>query len=473
VPVRTLGELAGGVVAIHGQADQYRLLRPGVQRDALDAYGGSDLRRRQRRYAETYQRWSAAAGQLKRLRASVAERAADAARLGEQLAAFDVVAPQPAETTEIAAEIDRLAHADALRRAADDAREALAGSENEDGGASSLLLRARRALDAERVHDGRLGALADRIAETALLVDEAATELASYATSIQTDPRRLQAARERQAALSALTRRHGPDLLGWATGARSRLAELDADDGRVEYLATEAAGQLGELAAAAADLSAGRSAAADRLGAQLAAELTELAMPSATTAIRVRQREQPNGLPVVDGRRVAFGPHGIDEVEMLLASGPGTQLRPLARAASGGELSRVMLALEVVLAGTDRVPTLVFDEVDAGVGGQAAAQVGQRLARLGEHAQVIAVSHLPQIAAFADRQLVVRRSDTSAVTTSDVVAITGEARVRELSRMLAGRQDSALAHGHAEELLAGAASDKQAGRMGKRQQEET
>jgi DNA repair protein RecN (Recombination protein N) len=461
VPVRTLAELADDLVAVHGQADQYRLRRPAAQRQALDAYGGKQILAPLDRYTEAYRRWAAGAAELEQLRAGRARRAAEAQALRDQLAEIDAVAPRPNEAGELSAEISRLAHADALRNAAAEARAALAGADDgEQLGAGGLLAHARRVLEAQRRHDRGVAALADRVSEAAALVADAASDLASYAASIDTDQRRLQTAQERRAALAALERRHGPDVLAWAEHARATLAGLAGDDDRVERLAADQAELLGVLAEQGARLSSARQAAARRLGTHVSAELAELAMPAAQMQVHVRQSEQPHGLAMPDGRHLAFGPNGVDEVELTLRPGPGVDARPLGRAASGGELSRVMLALEVVLAGSDPVPTLIFDEVDAGVGGRAAVEVGRRMARLAEHAQVIAVSHLPQVAAFADRQLVVRRSDDDSVTVSDIVAVDGEQRLRELSRMLAGLEDSALARGHAEELLATAAKAK-------------
>ena len=205
-------------------------------------------------------------------------------------------------------------------------------------------------------------------------------------------------------------------------------------------------------------LPAALRSAAERFGEAVTAELADLAMPHARASAAVSQREVPDGLRVGD-RVLAAGPDGVDDVELLLVPHPGSPARPLQKGASGGELSRVMLAVEVVFAGSDPVPVMVFDEVDAGVGGKAAVEVGRRLARLARDHQVVVVTHLPQVAAFADRHLLVVKADDGAVTRSGVVTLDDEARVAELSRMLAGL-DSGLARGHAEELLAAAAEAK-------------
>ncbi|HVQ18057.1 MAG TPA: DNA repair protein RecN, partial [Actinomycetes bacterium] len=194
-------------------------------------------------------------------------------------------------------------------------------------------------------------------------------------------------------------------------------------------------------------------------------ELAALAMPHASIHIEVTQVDDAEGLAVDGGRRVRFGPHGVDDVSVLLQPHQDATPQPVGRGASGGELSRIMLALEVVLAGADPVPTLVFDEVDAGVGGKAAVEVGLRLARLAQSAQVIVVTHLPQVAAFADRHLVVTKNESGSVTSSDVAVLDDTARTKELARMLAGLEDSSLGQAHADELLQMAATTKQADRQ--------
>jgi DNA repair protein RecN (Recombination protein N) len=242
-------------------------------------------------------------------------------------------------------------------------------------------------------------------------------------------------------------------VLSWAAAASDRLLSLDSDDDRVAALRREEEELAAELADVGSRLTRAREEAATRFGSAVTAELVQLAMPHAEVTAAVAQREAPDGL-LVDGRTLAAGPDGLDDVEILLVPHPGAPARPLGRGASGGELSRVMLAVEVVFAGADPVPVMVFDEVDAGVGGTAAVEIGRRLARLAETHQVLVVTHLPQVAAFADRHLhVVKTSEGGTVTRGGVVVLDDAARVAELSRMLAGL-DSGLARAHAEELLA-------------------
>jgi DNA repair protein RecN (Recombination protein N) len=462
VPIGVLAELGDHLLAVHGQSDQQRLLKPAEQRSALDRYAGAAVLEPRDRFRADWARWRDVRATLAELTAAAAERARAAELLRLGLAEVEAAQPLVGETAGLAAEIERLANADDLRGAASSAQQALTGDERDGPDALALVTAARRALEAGAIHDPALGVIADRVGEAGHLLADAAADLASYAASVDADPRRLAAAQDRLAALTALTRRLGvadvDAALAWAQEAAGRLADLDGADERIAALRAEDVALEASLAEQASALSSARRSAAAAFGAAVSAELVELAMPHASVSAAVTARESADGL-MVDGRRLLAGPDGVDEVELLLTPHPGAPLRPLQKGASGGELSRVMLAVEVVFAGSDPVPVMVFDEVDAGVGGRAAVEVGRRLARLARSHQVVVVTHLPQVAAFADRHLQVVKADDGSVTRSGVVALDDEARVGELSRMLAGL-DSGLARGHAEELLGMAAEAK-------------
>jgi DNA repair protein RecN (Recombination protein N) len=463
-PIALLGALADDLVALHGQSDQQRLLQPARQRAALDRYAGKTVAEPLAAYTVAYQRLRRLTAELDEITTRSRERAQEADLLRFGLGEIEAAAPRPGEDAELAAEVERLAHADGLKTAATAAHAALLGDPAEvtSVDAVGLVGAARSAVEQARVHDPALAQLADRLAEASYLLSDVAADLASYAAGVDADPLRLAAAQERQSVLGALTRKYGEsidEVLAWSERAAKRLADLDGDDERLDALRDERRSLLTELSDSAAALSAARREAAERFGAAVTTELTALAMPHARIDVAVTQADDPDGLEI-DGRRLAFGPTGVDEVEIQLASHPGAPPRPLQKGASGGELSRVMLAVEVVFAGADPVPTFVFDEVDAGVGGKAAVEVGRRLARLARSAQVIVVTHLPQVAAFADRHLVVEKSSDGTVTRSGVTALDDAGRVRELSRMLAGLEDSELGQAHAEELLATAAAAK-------------
>ncbi|WP_255955783.1 DNA repair protein RecN [Streptomyces odontomachi] len=466
VPVGLLSELADDLVAVHGQTDQQGLLKLGRQRQALDRYAGDTVSVPLAKYSAAYRRLRAVVVELDEITTRARERAQEADMLRFGLDEIAAVEPRAGEDVELAAEAERLGHAEALASAAAAAHVALAGNpeDPESVDATTLVAGAHRALEAVRAHDPALSALADRIGEIAILLGDVSGELAGYADDLDADPLRLAAVEERRAALTQLIRKYAADgegvstVLDWAAKGAVRLTELDSDDDRITELTTERDALRAELGVFAQALTDARCEAAARFGAAVTEELASLAMPHARVTIDIRQGDDPNGVEV-HGRTVAYGPNGVDEVELLLAPHPGAPPRPIAKGASGGELSRVMLAVEVVFAGTDPVPTYLFDEVDAGVGGKAAVEIGRRLARLAKSAQVVVVTHLPQVAAFADRQLLVEKTNDGSVTRSGVKTLEGEDRVRELSRMLAGQENSETARAHAEELLAAARAD--------------
>jgi DNA repair protein RecN (Recombination protein N) len=465
VPVSLVSELAGELVALHGQHDQQSLLRPAEQRAALDRFAGPAVAEPLSAYRVAYRQWREVSASLEELTAARRERAQEADLLRFGLAEIEAAEPVPGEDVALSVEVERLAHADSLTQGARLAHDALVAdpASGQELDATNLVAEARRALAAVEGHDPGLDALAQRLSEISYLLADVAADLASYADAVDADPQRLAAAQDRQATLAGLVRKYAPGLdgvLAWAAQAGTRLLELDTDDERVGELAAEQERLLAELTSLAAQVSAARRAAGERFSAAVTAELADLAMPHAEVTAVVSQDVVTAGGLEIDGRRLAFGPDGVDSVELLLAAHAGAPQRPLHRGASGGELSRVMLAVEVVFAAADPVPTMVFDEVDAGVGGRAAVEIGRRLAQLARSHQVIVVTHLPQVAAFADRHLVVRKSDDGRVTSSDVVKLDDAERVRELSRMLAGLEESELAQGHAEELLAAAAEAK-------------
>ncbi|WP_129838835.1 DNA repair protein RecN [Streptomyces sp. RFCAC02] len=474
VPAGLLAELGEELVAVHGQTDQQGLLRPARQREALDRYAGDAVAVPLAAYRATHRRLREVDTTLAELTTRARERAQEADLLRFGLDEIAAAAPRAGEDTDLAAEAARLGHAESLASAAALAHGALAGDPADPEGvdAGTLVAGAHRALSAVSAHDTVLAALADRLGEVGILLADIAQELAGYADGLEADPLRLAAVEERRAALAHLVRKYadpaaaGEDgaaaVLAWAERGATRLAELDGDDDRVGELTALRDSLRADLTASARDLTAARAEAAERFADAVTEELAHLAMPHARVQVDVRQTDaapgdDPAGVIDLDGRAVTFGPHGADDVELLLAPHPGAPARPIAKGASGGELSRVMLAVEVVFAGTAPVPTYLFDEVDAGVGGKAAVEVGRRLAKLAETAQVVVVTHLPQVAAFADRHLVVEKTSDGSVTRSGVRTVHGEGRVRELSRMLAGQEDSRLARAHAEELLATAA----------------
>lgn len=444
VPAALLAEVTDELVAVHGQSDQHRLLRSTEQRAALDRFAGAEFVAAADAYEPVFRRWRVVERTLNELRTHAQERARELDVLRFGLDEIEQVDPEPREDEVLKAEESRLAHSESLARAADEAQRALAG-DGDLQAARTKIADATNALRESAGHDPALDALAERVHELGILLDEVATELTAYSGAVELDPERLAGLQERRAALSGLQRKYGPtldDVLAWAEKSSARLSELGNDDESIEQLEAEQAQLVPETMRLARVMSELRSDAAQRLSGLVDAEIAQLSMPSARLVVQVTTAD--DAVP---------GAHGIDEVEFQFAANSGTGLRPLHKGASGGELSRLMLALEVVLADRTTVPTLVFDEVDAGIGGKAAVEVGRRLARLAEHAQVIAVTHLPQVAAFAHHHFVVTKDDDGTVTSSSVVELSDDHRVDELARMLAGQEDSAAAQAHARELL--------------------
>jgi DNA repair protein RecN (Recombination protein N) len=470
MPVAMLTEVGEQVLAVHGQSDQLRLLRPAEQRAALDRFAGAEHEKLLDTYREAFGRWRRVVDDLADRRRNARARSQEADLLKLGLDEISRVDPQPGEDDELRAELQRLEHAEGLRVAATIAAQALAGGvevTDEAPDATQLLGTARRTLEAQSAVDASLGELAARIEEAATLVGDVSAELSTYLGTLDADPARLEQIYERRTALRGLTRKYADDVEGviaWADNARSRLAVLDSSDELLDELDKERQRLAGQVAELAGRLTAARVEAAGRFSEAVSVELTGLAMPHARVEVAVLPRAAGRDEPTVSagGDEIAAGPDGADEVELRLHAHPGAPSLPLQKGASGGELSRVMLAIEVVFAGAGGPPTLVFDEVDAGVGGQAAVEIGRRLARLARTHQVLVVTHLPQVAAFADRHLVVAKDTSGAITTSGVRIVEETDRARELSRMLAGLPDSDLGIAHAEELLAVAGREKRA-----------
>lgn len=437
-PAGVLADLADDLVVVHGQSDQLRLRSAAAQRDALDRFGGPPVQDALAAYRDAYERWRALDHELRSLTDDRDARAREADELRAQVAEIEQAAPQPGEDAELSIRAERLANAEELRTAAATAHDALSGDAEPD--VTSLLAEARRAL--ERANDPVLEELAGQVADLGYRASDVAAALAGYLADLdESGPHELAAVEERRAVLAGLIRTHGSldAAIALLDTGSARLAELDDDGDRVERLARERDAAASALDIAAAALTAARTDAAERLGTEVTAELRALAMPDARLSVAVSP-----GTASAAGR---------DDVAILLAPHPGADPRPVSRGASGGELSRVMLAIEVVIAAADPVPTFVFDEVDAGIGGAAAIEVGRRLARLAQSSQVIAVTHLAQVAAFATNHLTVVKAVDGSVTASDVRRLEGADREAEMARLLSGMPDSDAALTHARELL--------------------
>ncbi|TFD91614.1 DNA repair protein RecN [Cryobacterium serini] len=445
-PASVLGDLRNDLVVVHGQSDQVRLRSAAAQRDALDRFAGPELAAMLGDYQHAFHRWQANQVDLDRLITERDLRAREADELRAALTEIETVAPQPGEDAELGERAERLGNLEELRLAAEQARQLVSAEDNPDNAPDvvALLEAARRALDRVAAHDVALPPLVAAISNAGFVVADIAAELSSYLAGLDADgARELEIVQERRAELGILARKYPGGLeeaIGFLDSGSARLLELDSDSDRIEQLSAEAEADRKLVTDLAAALTALRRAAAVQLGVRVTAELGALAMPDAVLLVEIEAGPE-------------FSVTGIDLVRLLLQPHAGAEPRALARGASGGELSRVMLAIEVVINATDPVPTFVFDEIDAGVGGAAAIEIGRRLARLAETAQVIVVTHLAQVAAFAGNHLSVVKDSDGSVTASSVRQLLGDDRAAEMARLLSGLPDSKSGLEHARELL--------------------
>lgn len=441
-PVGVMADLLGGWATIHGQSEQTRLGSLERQREVLDEFAKpADLDRYRRLYAQA----RAKAAELRSLQEDSLARAREIDLLLFGLNEIEQVKPAPDEDHELAREAARLQAADDLRLLAQQIQTGFSGGDDSytEPGVLGLLGQARKAGEQLTRLDETAGELTNRINELAFLADDLAADLSSYLADLSADPLRLEAVAERRAALGALTRKYGRDInevLAWAEQAGQQLERMQGSDDQISLLSGELAQLDQELDELAKRITRARTRAAAKLAKQVQAELSALSMPNARLEFVVTPLDERN-------------PFGADRVELLFAANRGGNLAPLGKVASGGELSRVRLALEVVLAAGSSEHTFVFDEVDSGVGGAVGLEIGRRLKRLAESSQVIVVTHLAQVAAFADRQLVVTKSSNSEVTSSNIVNVAGRARAEELARMMAGLGESSAALDHALDLM--------------------
>ena len=444
-PVSVLAELGEQLVVVHGQSDQVRLRSATAQREALDRFAGIALATVLDDYQATYRRWQSNQGELDVIVAEQEARESEAAELRLALAEIESAAPQAGEDGELAERADRLTNLEDLRLAASEAHE-LVSSEDlvEPRDALGLLDSARRQLERVAGHDATLGPIVEALASASYLVADVSAQLSTYLGGLDADSaRELEVVQDRRAELGEIARKYGPTLaeaIAYLDTGSVRLLELDQDSDRIDRVRTEVQADRARVIELADELGRVRRDYALQLGERVSEELVALAMPNARLTVDVSDRQD-------------YGLSGRDAVMIQLAPHSGAEPRPLGRGASGGELSRVMLAIEVVIAGSDPVPTFIFDEVDAGVGGASAIEIGRRLARLSRTAQVIVVTHLAQVAAFSTNHLRVVKDSEGAVTASSVQQLQGEERIEEMARLLSGLSGSESGLQHARELI--------------------
>jgi DNA repair protein RecN (Recombination protein N) len=437
--VSALGAALDPLVEVHGQGEHARLTRPDVQRGLLDRYAGPSHAVTLAHYRELHDRWVSVRERLERIRSDARARAREIDRLRHEVAEIGAAELDPETDDELDALIARSEHAEQLIGAAGGAAEAL-----DEGGAGAPLGVAVAGLRRASGHDPALDALLERAEGLAVEAADLRRELRDYADSVELDPGRLERLRERRRLLADLTRRYGADVdavIVYGREAAARLAELEAEESDVDALAAEVGDLAAQLTGRAEEVSAGRRSAAARLSTAVVEQLAELAMPHARFAVTLDDLDVP-------------GPHGADHVRFLFSANPGEPLRPLGDVASGGERSRLSLAVEVALADVEDAQVLVFDEVDAGIGGATAMAVGRKLAGLARGGrQVLCVTHLPQLAAFADTHFVVDKRVRDGRTVTDVAEVSEDGRASELARMLSGSPGGEEALRHADRIL--------------------
>jgi len=443
VPVGLLSEIGEELVVVHGQADQIRLKSPAAQKLALDKFAGVKHLELLSEYSSYFNSWKQAQTTLEDIRANISARAKQAEELREALEELNTLDAKPNEDVELAELAKRLTHSADLRAAVGLAHDALLNDNFDAVDATSLIGKARKAIENASSHDSSLETQASALRQIGEDLNDIAAQLSGYLASLESEsPMTLDEIQDRRSALNAALRRYGPtieDMQTFQETALAKLAELDVSSERIATLEAEVVKLHSQAQVCAEQLSVNRSKAAQELAKRVSDELVALAMAGSKLHVLVEKSEN-------------LGPTGYDSVTFLLESYAGAEPRALGKGASGGELSRIMLALEVVLAESDSTPTFIFDEVDAGVGGAAAIEVGRRLAKLAKNAQVIVVTHLAQVAAFADRHLTVIKSSEAGFTSSDVHVLDESARFEELARMLSGLSDSETARDHAKEL---------------------
>ena len=455
VPAATLVNFADHLVEIHGQAANHQIVKSARQRELLDRFAGSELAKAMSAYQGALSTYNDLKARIKSMRESSTKRDREIADLEEFLKGWSKLKPTRGEYAEVANQIARLSSVEDLRSASDGANQALS---DETSGSLTSLGAARRFLDITKGKDSRLDEIASVVAEGFFVLDEAARDLSSYLSALEADPAKLDALQVRKAEIIAFIKKWGsaaePDaeliaLSEKAKTARATIADLTGGEDRIAELESEMQGAKKELLSQAKLLTKIRTSAALKLSESVSTEIHALSMPHTEFSISINSADYEGSLKESD-----FTILGCDEVIMQIQGHRDGPLIALGKGASGGEMSRIMLALEVVLAQTHPVGTYIFDEVDSGVGGKAAIEVGRRLAALAKHSQVIVVTHLPQVAAWADTHFVVKKSDDGSISQSDVEKLDNQNRIEEIARMLAGLEGSSSAREHAAELLA-------------------
>jgi DNA repair protein RecN (Recombination protein N) len=438
------------LVEVHAQSSTQRLTKPAYVRQILDSFArNEDL---SKDVADAYNEHTELSARIKALQSDQSNRSEEIVNIKEFLKAFSAITPKQSDLQEIESELLRLSSVDELQQAVSASLNYL---EPEEISVQSALNSSKKSLDHVAGKDPELDLLATQYGDAIFALQEVNSALSRYLSKLDADPTKLEFLQQRKSAINSLIKKYGEgsdreaaftELIERAALAQGRIEDLQGGDGRIAELESELGKTFKKLKEKANDLSARRVSVAKDLATKITAEIQALSMPSAQLVIDIQSSQ---GATFSE-----YSAHGLDEISLLFTSHVGAQPLPLNKVASGGELSRVMLAIEVVLAEATPLRTYIFDEVDAGVGGKAAMEVGRRLSQLADSAQVIVVTHLAQVAVWANNHLVVKKSESGSISNSDVFALTPEERKIEIARMLSGQSESATAQEHAQELLA-------------------
>ena len=443
----TVSSFAQSLVEIHAQSSSSKLMKPAVSRELLDRYGGIDLTQ----YQEIFTQYQEISLRIEELKNQLLQRDKEIDLLTEFAQEFSKLSPVSGELVKIENEIAKLGSVEQLNQVVSSALNLL---EDEDLSALNLLQQMRKSLDSVAGKDRDLDQITERFTESLLNLQDIGSDLTSYLSSLEADPSRFAQLQDRKSALSSLLKRYGKgsdkdlafeELIADGVGAKQKLADLSGGSDRITELEKQKLDIFSKMKISAVKLANDRKINAEKLSKLVTSEIRNLSMPNSQFVISqsTLDSDKPG----------SYTAYGLDEIAILFAAHTGATPLPLSKVASGGELSRVMLALEVVIAEAEPIGTYIFDEVDAGVGGKAAVEIGRRLAKLSKSAQVIVITHLPQVAVWADNHLVVKKSESGSVTQSDVKEMSADERKVEIARMLSGQEDSQTAQEHASELL--------------------
>jgi len=459
VPSATLEEITQSSITIHGQGDQVLLNKPNYQRELIDQFAGQEHLKMLQNYQELYAKYVETRKRLEELNKAGSQNALKISQLQESLKELAEANLEIDEEITITERINLINNSEDIFESLALADKLLNGGEDSSGSISSQINSARKALDAAAAKSDRIASLRDQISNLEAEISNVASDVNRDLSSLDRDPATIDKLESRRALIKKMLTKYGPtskDALANIQIFQNQLLDIEDLPAAIENVEKEIKTILNELSIKAQILHDTRIGSALNISKAIEKELTSLSIPNAKFQVSVETNEDPQGLKITIAGKdhlLLFDNHGVNQISFEFSANPGQPLRPITKVASGGEMSRIMLAVELVFSQNVAAKTMIFDEVDAGIGGAAAIEVGKRLKALAQHHQIVVVTHLPQVAAFADKHLKVEKSATGNVTTSSVTELDQNARVTEIARMMAGIEDSASALEHARELL--------------------